>query len=233
MIAVSNTGPFLVRWPLLCKARATAGGSRMRASAHAMRCVTGLPPTSTMRGRRLRSKCESLAATSAADVIHFDLGLCGRRLAQPRAQLAVAVRAADPHGANALEQLLVARAAAQRIAQARSCGCEQAGIKDTVRGQARTQAVPAEGLADRGDKAYLAPTVAEGVALCHFTAVIALQRLERPARADTRQQFLRRYDELLAPGIAIPHVHVLNEAHDHVRAAEAFDKIEHGRVVDA
>ena len=51
MMAVSNTGPFLVRWPLARSATDTARGSCRRASATAVRSVTSLAPTSTIVGR--------------------------------------------------------------------------------------------------------------------------------------------------------------------------------------
>ena len=50
MIAVSKIGPFLVRWPVLRSASSTARGSRMRASALAVRRVTALSPDIHHRG---------------------------------------------------------------------------------------------------------------------------------------------------------------------------------------
>src|SRR5450759_5246463 len=91
-----------------------------RACATAMRAVTGFLPTSTMRGRLARSKCVRLLTKSAADVIHFDLRGSRRCLAHPGAQFTVAVGAPEPDRTDALEQLLIARTAAQCIPQARA-----------------------------------------------------------------------------------------------------------------
>src|ERR1700733_809523 len=228
MTAVSNTGPFFVRWPLFESASATARGSRRRASASATRCVTGLAPTSTMRGRPSLLRCERRFATSAADVVHLDLRRRGGRLAQACTQLAVAVTAAEPHGADALEELRVACAAAQRIAQARAGGCEKTGIQNAVGGEPRARAAAAKRLRYRGDEANLTAAVDEAVALGDFPAVVALESFERPALADPCQKFLRRHDEIGAPVVAVADVHVLDEAHDHIRAAEVLDEIEHG-----
>src|SRR5580765_463512 len=56
IIAVSTIGPFLARIPLLRSSRATAGGNLTTACAVALRAVTGLAPTSTMRGRLSASR---------------------------------------------------------------------------------------------------------------------------------------------------------------------------------
>ena len=55
-MAVSNTGPFFVRWPVRASSRATAGGSLTVASALASREVAVLAPTSTMVGRLAASR---------------------------------------------------------------------------------------------------------------------------------------------------------------------------------
>ena len=59
-MAVSNTGPFFVRWPVRASSRATAGGSLTMASALASRSVAVLAPTSTMVGRLAASRWVSL-----------------------------------------------------------------------------------------------------------------------------------------------------------------------------
>src|SRR4051812_5781184 len=69
-IAVSNTGPFLVRCPVRASSRATAGGSLTVASAVASRELAVFAPTSTMVGRFAGSRCVSRLAT---DVVHLDL----------------------------------------------------------------------------------------------------------------------------------------------------------------
>src|SRR6202034_2757001 len=130
-IAVSNTGPFLVRWPLRRKARATATGRRTRASASAIRWVTALAPTSTIVGRERASRCDSPALRVrrgmrrlAPDVIHLDvLYAAGAQLV---AQLTVAVRAPLPHRAHQLQQLLIAGTSPQWRPQVGALGREQA-----------------------------------------------------------------------------------------------------------
>src|SRR6187549_2368892 len=139
-MAVSNTGPFFVRWPLRLSSRATAAGSLTMASAVASRCVACLLPTSTMVGRLAASTCVSLLLgmrllRSAADVVHFNLVQVVR--AQGGAQLAVPVTAAAPDTTHQLEELLVGGAGAQRRAQVGALGGEQAGVERAVRRDAR------------------------------------------------------------------------------------------------
>src|SRR5690348_8379846 len=62
MIAVSITGPFFARMPPSRRARAASGGKRTSAWAVALRAVTSLPPTSTIRGRLEESRWESFLA---------------------------------------------------------------------------------------------------------------------------------------------------------------------------
>src|SRR5882724_303435 len=151
-IAVSNTGPFFVRWPLLRRAAATFGGKRTRASAVATRCVTSFALTSTMVGRLRSSRCvrpdvglTSLAVrvanrvafpflTSPANVEHFDLAVIARRLPQFCTLLAVSICAGQPHVANRLQELFVGGTTAQSVAQARPFGGEQAGVDHAVGG---------------------------------------------------------------------------------------------------
>src|SRR6202050_845493 len=150
-IAVSNTGPFFVRWPLRRRARATAAGTRTRASASAIRWVMAFAPTSTIVGRERASRCDRPVLRVrrgmrrlAPDVIHLDvLHAAG---AQFVAQFTVAVRAPLPHRAHQLQQFLVAGTTAQRRPQIGALGREQAGVELAVRGQARARAVAAETL---------------------------------------------------------------------------------------
>src|SRR5262245_10011440 len=81
-MAVSNTGPFFVRWPVRLSARATAGGSLTVASALASRKLALLAPTSTMVGRLAASRWVSFgmvvvsglaAANLTTNIVHFDL----------------------------------------------------------------------------------------------------------------------------------------------------------------
>src|SRR5882724_9197799 len=156
MIAVSNTGPFFVRWPLLRSAAATLGGKRTRASAVATRCVTSFALTSTMVGRLRSSRCVrpvvvliSLARrvadrlafpflTSPANVEHLDLAVIARRLTQFGTLLTVSICASQPDVANCLQEFFIGSATAQRIAQARTFGREQAGVDHAVGGQPRS-----------------------------------------------------------------------------------------------
>src|SRR5882672_2275209 len=114
-MAVSNTGPFFVRWPGAASARGTAGGSLTVASADASRKVAVFAPTSTMVGRLAASRCVSFDFL-ATDVVHLDFMQLGG-VAHRCAQLAVAVAARAPRAANDLEQLVVGGAGAQRRAQ--------------------------------------------------------------------------------------------------------------------
>src|SRR5690349_9860327 len=139
-IAVSNTGPFFVRCPVRASSRATAAGSLTVASADASRKVAVFAPTSTIVGRFAASRCVSLLAT---DVVHLDLVQVGGA-AQRGAQLAVAVGAAGPHGADRVVELVVAGARAQRGAQVRALRGEQARIEGAVGRQARARAIAAE-----------------------------------------------------------------------------------------
>src|SRR3984893_1604315 len=152
MMAVSNTGPFFVRWPLLRSAAATFGGKRTRASAVAMRCVTLFAPTSTMVGRLRSSRCVrpvvvliSLARrvatrvafgflTSPANVEHFDLAMIARCLPDLGTFPAVSVGASQPYVANRLQKFVVGGAAAQRVSQARPFGRKQASVDHAVGG---------------------------------------------------------------------------------------------------
>src|SRR5450755_276118 len=190
-IAVSNTGPFLVRWPVRCSARATSAGRRTRASASATRWVTGLAPTSTMVGRARASRCvrRAMMGSSAPDVIHFDM--LHAASAQLVAQLAVAVGAPLPYGADQSAEFCIGGAPAQRRAQVRPIGGEQTGIELAVRGQPRARAVAAKRLRHGGHEPNLPGAVAEGVAARDFTGVGWLERLQRPARSDALEQSLR------------------------------------------
>src|SRR5690606_36376948 len=148
MIAVSNTGPFLVRWPLALSSRATLAGSLISASALASRRVGVFSPTSSMVGRLAASRCVSLdlratIAGSPADVIHFDLGarIAG---AQFDALFAVAVLAVQPRAAHQPQHLFVVGTTAQRAAQVHTGLCEQAGVEAAVRRQSRARAAAAE-----------------------------------------------------------------------------------------
>src|SRR5690348_639483 len=82
-MAVSNTGPFFVRWPVRASSRATAGGSLTQASATASRVVASFAPTSTMVGRLAASRCVSLerAILLTTDVVHLDLVQVGSGVA--------------------------------------------------------------------------------------------------------------------------------------------------------
>src|SRR5215510_6915701 len=151
-MAVSNTGPFLVRWPRSESSRATAGGSLTMASADASRKVAALAPTSTMVGRLAASMCVSRFATSAADVVHLDLVQVGG-VAQRGAQLAVAVAPAAPNAAHQFEEFIVAGAGAQRRAQVGALRREQAGIEGAVGRYARARAIAAKRLRHRRDEA--------------------------------------------------------------------------------
>src|SRR4051794_3489030 len=51
------TGPFFARMPSRLSARATAGGKHTIAWAVAVRALTALAPTSTIRGRLAWSRC--------------------------------------------------------------------------------------------------------------------------------------------------------------------------------
>src|SRR6185437_6815298 len=169
---------------------------------------------------------------SATDVEHLDLAGVASRFPQCLPLLAVLVAAPDPDAAQYFDQLIIARAAAQRVAQAGSPGSEETGVQHAVRRQTRTRAVAAKGLSDGRDEADFPATVGEGIALCHFAAVLAAERLERPALADTRQQLPRGHHELLAPVVAVADVHVLDEADYYAGAAEALYQIEHRMIVD-
>ncbi len=50
---------------------------------------------------------------------------------------------------------------------------------------------------------------------------------------DAGGEFARGHHQIGPPIVAIAHVHELDEAHDHGRAAEAFDQIERGVIVQA
>src|SRR5579862_3676037 len=192
MIAVSNTGPLALRWPLARNARATAAGSARRASASAIRCVTCLALTLTMVGRRaasrwlspvfLRRVGMSAALGSATHVIHFDTG--GPVHINVSTQLAVAVRACQPAFADGLQQFLIAGTRAQWRAQIEALGREQAGVEHAVGGQACPRAIAAEGLRDRGDQSDLALAVHVCMALRDLADKIALHRPQRPAAID-------------------------------------------------
>ena len=96
--------------------------------------------------------------------------------AQFVAQLAVAVRAPLPDRTDQLQQLVIARAAAQWRSQVGAFGREQAGIEFAVGGQAGARAVAAEGLRDRGDEADLTTAVVECVAARDLARVGRVER---------------------------------------------------------
>src|SRR6478736_1802866 len=160
MMAVSNTGPFLVRWPLRTSSRATFAGSFTSASALASRRVTSLPPTSTMVGRFAASRCVRRVArlaigktgASAADVVHLDLGVVVAAGAQDHALLAVAVLALRPGAAQDAQKFVIVGAGAQGPAQIGAMLCKEAGVEHAIRGQARARARPAKWLRHRRDE---------------------------------------------------------------------------------
>src|SRR5690349_19177004 len=131
MMAVSNTGPFFVRWPVRASSRATAGGNLTVASAEASREVAVFAPTSTKTGRFAASRwvsfCRLLAmGPSTADVVHLDfVQVCS--VTHRGAQLAVPVATSAPDAANEFEHFVVGRAGAERTAQVCALGSEQAG----------------------------------------------------------------------------------------------------------
>src|SRR6185437_11278989 len=244
-MAVSNTGPLRVRCPLALRASATMRGRRTRASASAIRCVTALLPTSTIVGRSRASRCVRraprstgrrgraglrAAIASAPEVIH--LGVLHAARAQLIAQLAVAVETPLPDGAHQLAELGVTGAGAQRRAQVHALGCEQAGMQFAVGGEPCPRAVSAERLRHRGNEADLATAVFEDIAAGHLAAIVGIDRTQRPARVDAREQLLRGHHALALPVVAVAYVHVLDEAHDDVGAAKALDQIQHPLIVD-
>src|SRR5688572_14810615 len=149
-IAVWITGPLAVLKPDAASASKAARGKRTIAAARATRKEGDFALTSTMAGAPSAPTCESLFASSA-NVVHLDL-------ARPRvscrlsAQLAVAVLALPPHGADVPAELVETRARAQDRAEVRPRRGEQAGVEDAFRGQARARAAAAERLRHRRDE---------------------------------------------------------------------------------
>src|SRR5262245_1089229 len=139
--AVWITEPFAVLNPAAASASKASRGKRTTAAARATRRLAGFALTSTIAGAPPAPTCDSPFASSA-NVVHLDLARPRIALRQ-LAQLAVAVLAAPPDHANASAQLLDIRALAQRCAQVRALGREQAGVEDAVRGETRARAASA------------------------------------------------------------------------------------------
>src|SRR5262249_6287421 len=154
MIAVSMIDPFDECMSLARSDAATPSGNRTRASAVASRRVAVFAPTSTMRGRPRESRCESLRAISAADLVHLDALAIAR--GDVAAQFAVAIVASVPYGANDAREIRIARAGAHRSAQIVTRSREEAGIEAPVGRQARARAIAAERLRHRADEADFA-----------------------------------------------------------------------------
>src|SRR5690554_2859893 len=148
-----------------------------------------------------------------------------------RAELAVAVRARAPDVLQKTDQLGVARAGTERRAQVRALRREQARIKLPVRGQPCAMAVAAERIRDRRDEADLALPVDEAIALRDLAAIVLVERLKRPARADLLDELLRRHDLVAAPAVQRADVHVFDEPDDDAGAAETLDEIEDAALV--
>src|SRR5262245_34390850 len=94
-------------------------------------------------------------------------------------------------------------------------------------------AVAAKRFADGRDEADLALPVVERVTLRDLATVVAVERRQRPALTQTREQLFRRHDLLGLPAVHRADVHVFDEAHDDARAPEALDEVEHRVIVPA
>src|SRR5262249_50093030 len=129
------------------------------------------PPTRRARPPASRTaRAISTTFRSATDAEHLDSAAFARGVLT-RADLRVAVLARAPDRRDALGELRVGLAGAQRRLQVTARGREQARVQVAVRGEPRARAVAAERLADRRDDADLARAVAVAVAPRDLAAV--------------------------------------------------------------
>src|SRR6185437_2938161 len=144
--------------------------------------------------------------------------------------LAVSVGAFQPDVSHDVEELVVAGTAAQRFPQARTMRSEETGVNHTVGRESGTGAIATERLGHRGDESNFTLAVDESVALRNLTTIVALERLEGPALGNPCGQVFRRHHDVLAPGVTVAHVHILDETYDDARTPESLDEVE-SRVV--
>ncbi len=112
------------------------------------------------------------------------------------------------------------RRAPHERAQVAAFGREETGVQTAVGGEARTGAVGAERLGDRGDDADLPRAVAVAPPLGDLARVLRLHRLDRHLGVDAPHDLARRDDVVEAPAVRVADVHVLDEPQDVPGAAE-------------
>ena len=111
---------------------------------------------------------------------------------------------------------------------------EEAGVQLAVGGEAGARAVAAERLRDGGDDADLAGAIFVYIAPRHLSPIRRLARgFSGISRADPLDDLRRRDNVVQPPAVCRADVHVLDEAHDVVRAAEAPRDVEDAVIVDA
>ncbi len=146
------------------------------------------------------------------------------------AQLGIAVVTPAPHLGDGGLQVGVARllyallrVAAQQGAQVVAVAGEEAKVELAFHRQAGAVAVVAKGLGDAGDGANFKAAVVQQPALGGFAQHGGVERVQRVALGNARQQLGRGQDLIHAPAVGVAHVHEFDEAQHDAAAAEMLD----------